>query len=402
MPLETVSETVNGKEHIYSWDDSDPKNTRKLVFKIDEKREVVEFFPRSQDFPPTVFDGFRRVPAELNEGGYIRTGGVQYYLGKKLSEANVRELRVIRQGAKALKKNGKSYRMSMPYPAFFEVVDRIKNANSSAQFERRSIVDAALHGMFPRKFSVGQVSARRTLNRLLASLDEAVVSEMNPEEVERFLDFTKTLLEKKYTRADKRRDLFTAAKLKVDDVALTEVITEFETLLGESPNESKWGEFLCKNLFLVESRYVHIIERLNVVLASAREVDFGLVDSHGYLDLFEIKKPDTRLLAASQDRGNHYWHAEAVKAIVQAEKYLHNAMQNALTLADGIRRERQLDVRVIRPRAVVIMGNSGQLDTPSKKDDFRVLRTSLRHIEIILYDELLTSLKNQKSKIYVN
>lgn len=121
---------------------------------------------------------------------------------------------------------------------------------------------------------------------------------------------------------------------------------------------------------------------------------FGLVDSHGYLDLFEIKKPETRLLAASQDRGNHYWHADAVKAIVQAEKYLHNASQNALTLAEGVRRERQLDVRVIRPRAVVIMGHSAQLDTPSKKDDFRVLRTSLRHIEIILYDELLTSLKN--------
>jgi hypothetical protein len=401
MPLETESKTVKGVEHIYSWEDSDPKTTRQLVFKIDPTRELVEFFPRNQDFPPTIFEGFRRVPAEMNEAGYIRTGSVQYYLGKKLAAASIRQLKVTRNGRKALQKSGKSYRMSLPYTAFSDVVGRIRHANSAVQFERRSIVDAVLHDLFPRKFPVAQLSARRTLGRLLSSLDQSVIGEMKADEVEHFLDFTKALLEKKYARADKRRELFSAAKLKVDDVALTDVISEFEALLEESPNEAKWGEFLRKNLFLVESSYVHVIERLNVVLASSREVDFGLVDSHGFLDLFEIKKPESNLLAASQDRGNHYWHADAVKAIVQAEKYLHNAMQNALTLADSIQRERQLAVRVIRPRAVVIIGHNDQLDTKAKKEDFRVLRMSLRNIEIVLYDELLTSLKNQKGKIYV-
>ena len=401
MPLETETETINGVEHVYSWEDDDPKNTRKLVFKVDSARQLVEFFPRAPDFPQTVFEGFRRIPNELNEGGYIRTGGVQYHLARKLSGLNVTQLKIIKAGPKALLKKGAAYHMTMPYPAFKEVVERIKIANSSAQLERRDAVDTTLHGLFPRKFKASGVSAKTLLKRLLSNLDEAVIHEMSADDVGRILDFTKALLERKYARADKKRELFSAAKLKVDDVALTDVINEFEGLLAESPNESKWGEFLRRNLFLVESRYVHVIERLNVILATSREVDFGLVDSHGFLDLFEIKKPETRLLASTQDRGNHFWHSDATKAIVQAEKYLQNATQNALGLAESIRREKKIDVRVIRPRAVVVMGHSGQLDSPEKKDDFRVLRSSLRNIEIALYDELLTSLKNQKGKIYL-
>ena len=158
-------------------------------------------------------------------------------------------------------------------------------------------------------------------------------------------------------------------RLRPRDIALPEVIGNFEQLLADSPSEAKWGEFLRENLFLVESRYVQIIERLNVILARSREADFALVDSHGFLDLFEIKKPETHLLAASQDRGNHYWHADAVKAIVQAEKYMYNAMQNALGLAANIQRELGLTVKVVRPRAVVIMGHSDLIRSVLKKGD---------------------------------
>jgi len=55
---------------------------------------------------------------------------------------------------------------------------------------------------------------------------------------------------------------------------------------------------------------------------------------------------------------------------------------------------------VIRPRAVLIIGHSRQLDTPEKMTDFRVLRMSLKNVEIVTYDELLQRLKNQMSKIY--
>ena len=91
-----------------------------------------------------------------------------------------------------------------------------------------------------------------------------------------------------------------------------------------------------------------------------------------------------------------------MKALVQAEKYLYNAEGKRDTLAKDLSRERKVDVKVVRPRAVVIMGTSDQLDAPEKIEDFRVLRQSLKNIEVVLYDELLERLKNQKNKIYIS
>ena len=48
------------------------------------------------------------------------------------------------------------------------------------------------------------------------------------------------------------------------------------------------------------------------------------------------------------------------------------------------------------------MGANAQLDSLEKEEDFRVLRQSLKNIEVILYDELLERLKNQKNKIYLS
>ncbi len=46
------------------------------------------------------------------------------------------------------------------------------------------------------------------------------------------------------------------------------------------------------------------------------------------------------------------------------------------------------------------MGHSRQLNTKEKQEDFRVLRSSLKNSEIILYNELLERLKNQKNKVF--
>ena len=193
-----------------------------------------------------------------------------------------------------------------------------------------------------------------------------------------------------------------AAKLRVDEIALEDVINAFQQMLKADPSESRWSEFLSKNLFLIESKYIKIIQQLNVVLASARKVDFGLVDSQGFLDLFEIKKPSTKLLAAQQDRGNYYWSTDAVRALVQAEKYLFNAERKAANLAEDINREKGVAVSIVRPRAVVLMGCSTQLEDDRQREDFRILRMAIKNVEVLLFDELLDRLRNQRNKLYVD
>ena len=72
-----------------------------------------------------------------------------------------------------------------------------------------------------------------------------------------------------------------------------------------------------------------------------------------------------------------------------------------LELTEDINQELDISVKVVRPRAVVIMGHSAQLDNAKKRENFRIFRMSLKNVEIVLYDELLERLKNQKKKIYV-
>ena len=62
------------------------------------------------------------------------------------------------------------------------------------------------------------------------------------------------------------------------------------------------------------------------------------------------------------------------------------------------RRETDLDVQVIKPRAFLIMGLTSQLTNKKMQDDFRILRNSLKNVEIITYDEFLDRLRTLKNR----
>ena len=47
------------------------------------------------------------------------------------------------------------------------------------------------------------------------------------------------------------------------------------------------------------------------------------------------------------------------------------------------------------------MGTSKQFTNKNMADDFQVLRRSQKNIEIILYDDFLKKLENQKNKVFL-
>ncbi|RCK43648.1 hypothetical protein TH25_21085 [Thalassospira profundimaris] len=401
MGLKVETETRRGGvEEIYVFDDEDEGGERPLVFRIRKRAKVVEYYPQGRFFPIDLitFEGFAQRPDELNEKGFFKTNALRSALSRKLKEGNVSELTISRSKPSNARRHKKGMRLVLSYADFQRLATQVRTMNTALQSDMRDMADGLFHDLLPRHFSRSSSSPRSRLTRLLASLDDTIIPEMSSQEIERLMDFSSRVVERRYVRADHKSRLISSAKLKIDDVALSQVIDEFEAMQAGNHNEAEWGRFLRRNLYLVESRYVHVFDRLNVITGTSREVDFGLVDTHGFLDIFEIKTPETRLLSASQDRGNYYWHSDATKAVTQAEKYLYNAEQRGLALEQDIRRELKTDAHVTRPRALLLIGHSKQLDSPEKREDFRVLRMSLKNIEIVLYDELLDRLKNQKSK----
>ena len=56
-----------------------------------------------------------------------------------------------------------------------------------------------------------------------------------------------------------------------------------------------------------------------------------------------------------------------------------------------------MDLKIIRPKGVLVIGSRSNLENSDRMEkDFEVLRSSLKNIEIVLYDEMYDRLKNLK------
>ena len=401
MPIEVdyQQKSKNIKE-IYTFDPEYPKE-RHLAYRIDTKKEVVEFFPKENfDFKKITLEGFKYLPEIMNEKGYFRAG-LDYYLDKKLKQNNVKSFIISKHKNNKINRSGKNYKLTVNYDIFNKFRKDVNVLKSEGKAERSQFIDDFFAQHFPKKYQSTGMSAGRRAKKIINNLDDSIIGNLSANDVNKLISFVESILKSKYKSIDHKHKLFGGTKIKVDHIAVSEVLGEFDDLLIKNPHETKWGEFLKKNLYLLDSKYVSIIPELNVVLSTQRKVDFGLVDSQGFLDIFEIKKPNTKLLATKPDRGNFFWSTDSVKAITQAEKYLYNAESKKHILAGDIKRENDISVNVIKPRAFLVMGMSTQLNTDKKIEDFRVLRRSLKNVEIILYDELFDRFKNQQNKIYI-
>ncbi len=196
-----------------------------------------------------------------------------------------------------------------------------------------------------------------------------------------------------------RDSLIQSAKNTTDKIFLDHVIKEFETNLSKSTlKEERWQKFLKEKVFRFIANYITSIEKQNVSI-SVSYPDFVMVDVYGFIDIFEIKKHDAKLLAFDKSHENYYWKPEAAQAISQIENYIDEVFRNSDEYVKAVKRKKHINIRVVRPRGYIIAGTSKQFNGEKESEDFRKLSNSLKNINFILYDELLERLKNLRSKV---
>ena len=182
-------------------------------------------------------------------------------------------------------------------------------------------------------------------------------------------------------------------------VYFEKIIKEFKSKLKRKvQNEQIWQNFLSEYILLLRNTYGEVLEKESVTL-QGKYPDFMLLDPYGYLDIYEIKKPSTNLMKLDKSRNNFYWDVEISKAISQTENYLHQVQRSSDTLINDIRRNKGIDVNIVRPKGYIIAGMRDQLTKGKMLDDFRILSEALKNIDIILYDDLLTNLESFVNKI---
>jgi hypothetical protein len=111
----------------------------------------------------------------------------------------------------------------------------------------------------------------------------------------------------------------------------------------------------------------------------------------GFLDIIEIKRPEATLLfwSNTQDHGNYVPSSDLTKAITQATKYIYEVEREANSVKFL---ERVENVKVIKPRCILIFGRSNDWNL-EQKEAYRILNASYHNLTILTYDHVLNRAK---------
>lgn len=183
------------------------------------------------------------------------------------------------------------------------------------------------------------------------------------------------------------------------------LLEKLEEMLSkaEEYNEKQWQKEILQIIQLLYPKYIHPIPEAPVhdsLAKKNRSIDFLLVDASGYVDAIEIKKPFAKCIVTSNRyRDNHVPMRELNGTVMQLEKYLYHLNrwgqkgEKILNEKYGDELPKGLEIRVINPNGMIIMGLDKDL-TQDQRNDFEVIRRKYRHVlEIMTYDDMLRRLK---------
>jgi hypothetical protein len=176
--------------------------------------------------------------------------------------------------------------------------------------------------------------------------------------------------------------------------SLKRLAAEFKAELDHQHPESWWQNYIQARILLMQQGYIRPVEKMNVAIGNTKYPDFALVTHDNYLDILEIKKPDTTILKEDKSRGNYHWDTEISRAIIQVENYLEHIANQAAEVRSFVKDNYALELKVVRPRGFILAGNSDEFSTQKQRDDFRLLSHGLKNVTVITYDELLVRLEN--------
>jgi len=89
--------------------------------------------------------------------------------------------------------------------------------------------------------------------------------------------------------------------------SLKRLAAEFKTELNNQHPESWWQNYIQARILLMQQGYIRPIEKMNVAIGNTKYPHFALVTHDNYLDILEIKKPNTTIL--KEDRSRSHCHA---------------------------------------------------------------------------------------------
>lgn len=165
-------------------------------------------------------------------------------------------------------------------------------------------------------------------------------------------------------------------------------IDEFNYLLESDQVEPRWQSWFEENSWILGSDFVKVLDER--AIDTKNITDFLMQSYDGFLDVVEIKRPEGGLQfwASCLDHGNWVPHTDLVKAITQANIYIHEVEREA----NDLKFYERVGVKAIKPRCTLIFGRSNDWNK-GQQEAFRILNSSYHNLTIMTYDHVLDRAK---------
>lgn len=199
----------------------------------------------------------------------------------------------------------------------------------------------------------------------------------------------------------------TDLKRTFKDIELVKYQTIYEKLQvmlnsEEGYTEKQWQEEILQILLLLYPKYIYVFREVPIKDKNIQEkfLDYMLVDSSGYTDIVEIKRPFGKcILTENKYRNNFIPLRELSGTIMQLEKYIYYLNrwgldgERFLTLKYHQDLPENFQIKITNPNGIIIMGREDNLSA-EQKADFEVIKRKYKNVvDIITYDNLLERLR---------
>ncbi len=170
-------------------------------------------------------------------------------------------------------------------------------------------------------------------------------------------------------------------------------------------NEKQWQEEIIEILLLIFPKYIKVFQKVKIKDSytenKKRELDYLLVDSEGYIDILEIKRPlDHQIVPDNPNyRGNYCPVKELSGTVMQVEKYILHLNKWGKRGEDYLNKKynnnlpNNCQIKITNPGAMIVLGRSNNLNL-EQKEDFEIIKRKYKNIiDIITYDDLIQRLQ---------
>lgn len=378
-----------------------------VIYRIDRQKKTGEYVlnkdsSQAKYVAKVKLHGFERLPTGMYAKGFGFTNAGSWLLaelGKEFGSKLRLTLSTILPSG--IKKTGSTVQVTLNHNKLKAANNVVRNIKRERNDDIREVIEAFLAANFPKHFDPADQAALNYRPGKLAELldDQEVLDNLNDDDKNAIRSIFPSLIgEMAFTLKSAKKVQIVAEGLKKTQQAyLSKIITEFEKKLKSKLSEESWQKFLRTHILTLLNTYAAVVEKQSVDL-DGKYPDFMLIDAYGYLDVYEIKKPQTAVLSYDRSRKNYYWSPEVAKAVSQTEKYLGSIQQYQLDLENKLRKQK-IDAHIVRPRGFIIVGCRADLKNEEMVHDFRVLNDSLKNLDLIFYDDLLTNLKALQERL---